>query len=58
MVIERNKKIGRLKFVKNFNEMVQNSEVIFVAVGNPSTETGAADLKYVEQAVRNIAKLL
>jgi UDPglucose 6-dehydrogenase len=56
MVVERNTKTGRLKFVKKIEEMVHATDVIFVAVGTPSTESGSADLTYVEQAVRSVAR--
>lgn len=45
----------RLSFSTDLREAVCRSQVIFVAVGTPSTELGDADLSYVEQVSREVA---
>lgn len=45
---------GRLHFVTNLNDLSQEPEVIFIAVGTPSDKDGSADIKYVQEAARNI----
>lgn len=45
---------GRLKFAAALNESAEDPQVIFIAVGTPSDKDGAADIKYVLEAARNI----
>lgn len=57
-LVIRNHKAGRLKFTTDLKEAIDNSEIIFIAVGTPSDEDGRADLKYVEQVASNIGKTI
>jgi UDPglucose 6-dehydrogenase len=45
----------RLTFSDDLKEAVRLSTVIFVAVGTPPTESGEADLSYVESVAREIS---
>jgi UDPglucose 6-dehydrogenase len=45
----------RLTFSDNLREAVRLSSVIFVAVGTPPTQSGEADLSYVESVAREIS---
>jgi UDPglucose 6-dehydrogenase len=45
----------RLQFTDNLREATRVSAAIFVAVGTPPTETGDADLSYVESVAREIS---
>ncbi len=45
----------RLTFSDDLHEAVRQSSVIFVAVGTPPTESGEADLSYVESVAREIS---
>src|SRR5579863_8156843 len=45
----------RLTFSNNLQEAVRLSAAIFVAVGTPPTESGEADLSYVETVAREIS---
>lgn len=45
---------GRLHFVASLSELDVEPQVIFIAVGTPSDKDGAADIKYVLEAARNI----
>jgi UDPglucose 6-dehydrogenase len=45
----------RLTFSDDLDEAVRLSSVIFVAVGTPPTESGEADLSYVESVAREIS---
>jgi UDPglucose 6-dehydrogenase len=47
-----------LSFTDSIYETVENSEIIFIAVGTPPTSEGAADLSYVESVTIEIAKSL
>lgn len=53
-LLERNIKSGRLTFANNY-QTIKDSQIIFIAVGTPSTEFGDADLRYLKQAAINIA---
>lgn len=46
---------NRLTFSGNLTEAARVSSVIFVAVGTPPTESGEADLSYVESVAREIS---
>jgi UDPglucose 6-dehydrogenase len=45
----------RLTFSDNLKEAARLSSVVFVAVGTPPTESGEADLSYVESVAREIS---
>jgi UDPglucose 6-dehydrogenase len=45
---------GRLKFSISVADAVKKSEVIFITVGTPQSETGEADLSYVEAVAREV----
>jgi UDPglucose 6-dehydrogenase len=49
---------SRLEFSGNLQEAVRDSDVIFVTVGTPQTETGEADLSFVESVAREISGAL
>jgi UDPglucose 6-dehydrogenase len=43
-------------FTSNLGEAVEKSEAVFIAVGTPQGDSGAADLSYVEAVVSEIAR--
>lgn len=47
-----------VEFTTELGAAVEKSEAIFIAVGTPQGETGAADLSYVEAVVAEIARSL
>lgn len=55
-VVERNRKRGRLRFSTDFQSAVQQSLVVFLAVGTPEGPDGAADLSQVIGASQAIAQ--
>lgn len=57
-MIEETCESGNLVFVTTIAELVKKCDVIFIAVGTPSTEEGNADLSYVENVTVEIAKAL
>src|SRR6187402_1517796 len=57
-LIERNVRDRRLSFTTDLRDAVQRSEVIFIAVGTPTTPTGAADLRAVHAVATSIGKSL
>jgi UDPglucose 6-dehydrogenase len=57
MVI-RNHDQGRLHFVTSLADVTAEPDAIFIAVGTPSDKDGAADIKYVLEAARNIGARL
>ncbi|KOS60731.1 UDP-glucose/GDP-mannose dehydrogenase family protein [Lysinibacillus agricola] len=46
---------GRLYFTTNHQEAFVNARIVFIAVGTPQSESGAADLSYIQQAAKDIA---
>lgn len=57
-LVARNRKEGRLTFTSNIDEGIRSSDVIFICVGTPMDVDGTADLSYVENVARQVAKNL
>lgn len=49
---------GRLSFTDKTAEAVAGADVVFVSVNTPPLETGQADLRFVEQAARDIGQAI
>ncbi|MDC7226544.1 MAG: UDP-glucose/GDP-mannose dehydrogenase family protein [Spirochaetales bacterium] len=56
--LNRNLESGRLTFTTEIAKALQESNVIFIAVGTPEKENEEADLSYVEAVVDTIAENL
>ncbi|MGO9613683.1 MAG: UDP-glucose dehydrogenase family protein [Dissulfurispiraceae bacterium] len=54
-LVNRNLRQGRLKFNTDMRDVVEESLVIFIAVGTPPRGDGSADLIYVDEVAREIA---
>ena len=54
----KNLESKRLSFTLDLEYAVKNSEVIFIAVGTPSSDNGDADLKYVYDALDGFSKYI
>jgi UDPglucose 6-dehydrogenase len=54
-LLDRHRNKG-IAFSTELGEATRKSEVIFIAVGTPQSETGHADLSYVEAVVSEIAR--
>lgn len=57
-LIRRNTGSGRLHFTTSTVEAVAGAQLVFIAVGTPSSEDGSADLQYVIEASRQIGSAL
>jgi len=57
-IVKRNEEAGRLSFTTDLKEGVDNSLVIFLAVGTPSGEDGSADISAVLSVAGQIAGLM
>ena len=57
-LVERNARVGRLRFTTDTNEAVAAAEIVFLAVGTPPTTSGAADLTALWSVVSSIAPYL
>jgi UDPglucose 6-dehydrogenase len=57
-LVRRNRTEGRLTFTSTLAKAVRDSAVVFIAVGTPQGEDGSADLKYVLDVARDVAKAL
>ncbi len=53
-LVSKNHNAGRLHFTTCLEEVVDNVEIIFSAVGTPPDEDGSADLRYVLDVARTI----
>ncbi|PEL49016.1 UDP-glucose dehydrogenase family protein [Bacillus toyonensis] len=47
---------NRLYFTTSHQEGFENAEVVYIAVGTPEREDGSANLSYIEQVAKDIAK--
>lgn len=55
-LVKSNAHENRLKFSSDLDNAVKESEVCFIAVGTPQGEDGSADLQYVFEVAKSIAK--
>ncbi len=57
-MVRRNRLEGRLAFTMDLNKAVRASSIIFIAVGTPQSEDGAADLQHVLGVARDVARAM
>lgn len=57
-IVHNNLTIGRLKFAASLDDCVDVPQVIFIAVGTPSDETGKVDTTYILSAAQSIGDYL
>ena len=57
-MVQRNYKAGRLQFTSSLESILNDVEVVFIAVGTPPDDDGSADLKYVLEVARTIGKCM
>src|SRR5271169_14367 len=49
---------GRIHFSTSLHQAVQDADAIFITVGTPQSESGEADLSYVEAVAHEMASAL
>ncbi|MDY9918321.1 MULTISPECIES: UDP-glucose/GDP-mannose dehydrogenase family protein [Proteiniphilum] len=54
-IVIRNTEANRLHFTTSLASVINDMEIVFIAVGTPSDEMGTADLSYVMAVAENIA---
>jgi UDPglucose 6-dehydrogenase len=47
---------GNISFTQNVEDAINQSNMIFIAVGTPSLQDGVADISYVEQVARTVGR--
>lgn len=57
-LLQKNLKAGRIIFTDKYETAIKESEVVFIAVGTPPSQTGEADLSSVLKVAENIGKNL
>jgi UDPglucose 6-dehydrogenase len=57
-LIQRNSQAGRLGFTTDMEKAIEGAQCIFIAVGTPQAEDGAADLRNLWQVVERLAAIL
>ena len=55
-ILKRNRAAGRISFTTSLEEALDDSLVVFIAVGTPSREDGSADLTFVFDVASEIGK--
>lgn len=58
VLISRNVKVGRLKFISDLSSVLDDIEIVFIAVGTPSDKDGSADLRYVLDVAKTIGRTI
>jgi len=58
VLVAKNVKEERLTFTTSIKDAVERSLVIFIAVGTPPKDDGSANLQYVEDVVKDIARCM
>lgn len=58
ILFERNVKAGRLTFTTNIEEVVEDAQIIFLALPTPPGEDGSADLSYVLGVASHLGTLI
>ena len=54
-IVMRNYDAERLHFVTDLTSIINNMDIVFIAVGTPSDSDGNADLSYVDSVIEAIA---
>jgi len=57
-IVSRNVVEGRLRFTTDLPEAIRSSRAIFIAVGTPPKPDGSADLRFVDEVARAIARYM
>lgn len=57
-LVQRNAAVGRLRFSTDLASSVKNAEIVYLAVGTPQSEDGAADLSALWKVVDSLAQHL
>lgn len=57
-LLERNVRAERLSFTESYATGLANADFVFITVGTPMGEDGAADLRYVKEAAHGIGEAL
>jgi len=57
-LVERNVKQDRLRFSTDIQKAVEESDILFIAVGTPPDEDGSADLSHVLAVAKDIGKYM
>lgn len=57
-LVHKNVRSGRLNFTTRLEDVLNDVDIVFSAVGTPPDEDGSADLKYVLDVARTIGKLI
>jgi UDPglucose 6-dehydrogenase len=57
-MVESNRRAGRLSFTTDISAAVKASEVIFIAVGTPADDSGAANREFVLAAAQSIGEAM
>ncbi len=54
-LVKRNAAAGRLKFTTSYEDAISTAQCVFICVGTPQDDSGAADLKYVQSSAESMA---
>ncbi len=57
-MVKSNLEEGRISFTTDIKTAIENSYIIFIAVGTPQSEDGTADIKYVLDVARQIGNYI
>lgn len=58
ILLMKNQKEKKIEFTTDMKKTVENSDVVFIAVGTPPQADGSADLQYVKAVAEEIGKFI
>ncbi len=57
-LVESNREADRLRFTSDWQEGLQNQDIVIIAVGTPKREDGSCDIRYVMNAAEMIGQAI
>ncbi|MBT3222198.1 MAG: UDP-glucose/GDP-mannose dehydrogenase family protein, partial [Proteobacteria bacterium] len=57
-IVDRNVNAGRLSFTTNIDEGVDEADVVFLAVGTPSSPDGTVDMQWIDAAAEQVGRAI
>jgi UDPglucose 6-dehydrogenase len=57
-LVAKNTSAGRLRFTTDLKTAVEEALVIFLAVGTPPKQDGSADLRFIDEAAKSVARFM
>lgn len=57
-LLRKQQQVGNLSFTTSYQDAIPSADLVIIAVGTPSSENGAVDLRFVESVIDECAPLI